>query len=112
MAEKDKKAVPEVRKSSLKEKNVGKASSVHVPPSSVESPVVLHVEPLIGTSVKSPPSKSARVNSPSLAPLPGFVGAGGSVGAAAGSSAAVAEAAAGSVPREMDLDGEDGKKKT
>ena len=93
-----------VRKSSLKDSKDSK-SKAQAPVVQVEAPS-LHLEPLMGTPVKQPPSKSARVNSPSLAPLPGFGGAGGSEGAAAGSSAAVAEAASGSVPREMDLDEE------
>ena len=45
--------------------------------------------------MKEPALKIARVSSPSLAPPPGFGGAGGSGKVTAGSSAADAEATAG-----------------
>ena len=76
-----------------------------------ESPT-LFVEPLMGTPVKSPPSKSARVSSPSLVPSLGLGGAGGSEAAVAGGSAAAADVFAGIssasnselAARSMDLD--------
>ena len=70
-----------VRKSVLKDSKDSK-SKAQASVVQVEAPS-LHLEPLMGTPVKQPPSKSARVDSPSLAPLPGFGGAGGLEGTGA-----------------------------
>ena len=80
----------------------------------VEGPS-LHLEPLMGTPVKQPPSKSARVVSPSSTLPPGFGGAGGSEAAVVGNSAGGAGSFAGIssaraselAARDMDLDDED-----